>query len=350
MVFLWMLIVLGALLVYVILDGYDLGIGALSLFEREGAGRRRMLEVVGNVWDGNESWLILVAIGLWAGFPDAYATALPGLYLPICLMLFALILRGFAIEMTLNRPGFDRVWGQLFGAGSLLAAFAQGVVFGGLVSGIRVGNHHFVGGTWDFLGHGYALLTGCATVLLYTWAGAAQLQAKLGAAAGGTTSRLLPRLTGAVVLASLLCAALLPVASSARLSLDGVGRWLVFGYGVLVAVGAFWTVYRYAGRNPRQVSFFAAAAAQVAGLIAFVSLYYPQLVPPSVTVYSAAASRETLVFLSVMMGLLGPVTVAYGIYAHWVFRSSAATAEVTNSGQPMARRSAPPVTEAKGSY
>jgi cytochrome d ubiquinol oxidase subunit II len=349
MLFLWMLIVLLALLVYVILDGYDLGIGTLSLLERDTVARRRMLELVGNVWDGNESWLILLAIGLWAGFPDAYATALPGLYLPLCLMLFALIFRGFAIEMTLNRSGFGRVWGRLFGISSLVAGFAQGVVFGGLISGIRVSNHRFVGGTWDFLGHGYALLTGCAAVLLYAWFGAAQLQAKQGVDASGARSRVLRRLTGAVGAASLLCAALLPVASSARLSLDGVGRWLPFGYGVLAAAGAFWTVFRYAGRTPRQVSFFAAAAAQTAGLIAFISLYYPQLVPPSVTVYSAAASRETLVFLTVMIGLLGPVTVAYGIYAHWVFRARPATDTEPLSRQPDARRAAPAVPATKGS-
>lgn len=93
MVFFWMVVLLLALLAYVILDGYDLGIGTLTLIERDGDTRRGMLDVVGNVWDGNESWLILLAMGLWAGFPDAYASALPGLYLPLCLMLFALIFR-----------------------------------------------------------------------------------------------------------------------------------------------------------------------------------------------------------------------------------------------------------------
>jgi cytochrome bd ubiquinol oxidase subunit II len=350
MLFLWMLVVVLALLAYVILDGYDLGIGVLTLLERDAVRSRGMLELVGNVWDGNESWLILVAMGLWAGFPDAYATALPGLYLPLCLMLFALIFRGFAIEMTLRRPGFDRVWGRLFGGGSLLAAFAQGVVFGGLLGGIPVSNHRFVGGTWDFLGHGYALLTGCATVLLYVWAGTAQLQAKPGGHASVGISRLQRRLTGAVVLASLACAALLPVATSAKLSLGGVDRWLPFGYGVLVAAGAFWTVYRRAGRAPRQVSFIAAAAAQSAGMIALVSLYYPQLVPPSVTVYSAAASRSTLVFLTVMIGLIGPVTVAYGIYAHWVFRNRRATDEGPIIGPPPVRRPAPSVLELNRSH
>ena len=322
MLFFWMAVLLLALLAYVILDGYDLGIGTLSLFERNSGTRRDMLEVVGNVWDGNESWLILLAMGLWAGFPDAYSTALPGLYLPLSLMLFGLIFRGFAIEMTLHRPGFNRLWGRLFGLGSLVTAFSQGVVFGGLLTGITVVNHRFAGGTWDFLGHGYALLTGCATVLLYAWAGAAQLQAKLVLDQVGRASRQLRWLTGAVVAASVLCASLLPIATKARLRLDGVDRWLPFGYGLLVAAGAFYTASQWAGRTPKQVSFVATGAAQTAGLLALVCLYFPQLVPPSVTIYSAAAGRNTLVFLTAMIGIIGPGTVAYGIYAHWVFRSA----------------------------
>jgi cytochrome d ubiquinol oxidase subunit II len=321
MVFFWMTVLLVALLAYVILDGYDLGIGTLTLFERDAGTRRDMLDVVGNVWDGNESWLILLAMGLWAGFPDAYATALPGLYLPLCLMLFALIFRGFAIEMTIQRPGFDRLWGRLFGLGSIVAAFAQGVVFGGLLAGITVVNHRFAGRTWDFLGHGYALLTGCATVLLYAWAGAAQLQAKLAGDERPRAGRQVRLLTAPVVLACALSASLLPVATKARLRLDGLDRWLPFAYGLLVATGAFYVAWRWAGRAPRQVSFYAVAAAETAGLLALVCLYFPQLVAPSVTIYSAAAGRTTLVFLAAMIGVIGPGTVAYGIYAHWVFRT-----------------------------
>ncbi|MDQ1739990.1 MAG: cytochrome bd ubiquinol oxidase subunit [Pseudonocardiales bacterium] len=340
MVFFWMAVLLLALLAYVILDGYDLGIGTLTLFERDSGTRRDMLDVVGNVWDGNESWLILLAMGLWAGFPDAYATALPALYLPLCLMLFALVFRGFAIEMTLQRPGFDRVWGRLFGLGSLVTAFAQGVVFGGLLTGTRVANHQFAGRTWDFLSHGYALLTGCATVLLYTWAGAAQLQAKLAADLRRRASRQLRLLTGPLVLASVLSASLLPVATNAQLRLYGVERWLPFGYALLIAAGAFYTAWRWAGRAPRQVSFFAAAAAQAAGLVALTCLYFPQLVPPSVTVFSAAAGRSTLVFLTMMIGIIGPGTVAYGVYAHWVFRSAPAAVHVPETPSPAHGRAA----------
>jgi cytochrome d ubiquinol oxidase subunit II len=224
--------------------------------------------------------------------------------------------------MALHRPGFDRVWGRLFGLGSLVAAFAQGVLFGGLLTGITVVNHRFAGRTWDFLGHGYALLTGVATVLLYTWAGAAQLQAKLAGDERLRAGRQVRFLTGPLVLAAALSASLLPAATDARLRLDGVARWLPFAYGLLIAAGAFYAAWHWAGRAPRQVSFFAAAAAQCAGLLALISLYFPVLVPPSVTIYSAAAGRTTLVFLTAMIGIIGPGTVAYGIYAHWVFRSA----------------------------
>jgi len=104
MLFFLMIVVIFALLTYVVLDGYDLGIGVLTLFQPDAARRRQMLEVVGNVWDGNESWLILLVMGLWAVMPDAYATALPGLYIPLLVTIFGLIFRGFAVEMTLHRP------------------------------------------------------------------------------------------------------------------------------------------------------------------------------------------------------------------------------------------------------
>ncbi|MDT4894632.1 MAG: cytochrome bd ubiquinol oxidase subunit [Pseudonocardiales bacterium] len=325
MVFFWMVVILASLLAYVLLDGYDLGIGTLSLFERDAATRRNMLDVVGNVWDGNESWLILLAMALWAAFPDAYATALPALYLPLVVMLFGLIFRGFAIEMALQRPGFDRVWGRLFGLGSLVTAFAQGVALGGLLSGITVVNQQFAGRTWDFLGHGYALLTGVATVLLYAWAGAAQLQVKLPADERARASRRLRLLTGPVVGVSAISAGLLPAASSAPLRLHGVDRWLPFGYGVLIAAGASFAAWQFAGRSPRHVSFYAAVAAQTFGLLALVSLYFPVLVPPSVTIYSAAAGRNTLVFLTAVIGILLPGTIAYALYSHWVFRGPVTT-------------------------
>jgi cytochrome bd ubiquinol oxidase subunit II len=320
MLFFWLLIVVASLLAYVVLDGYDLGIGVLTLFEGDAAARRRMLQVVGNVWDGNESWLILLAMGLWAGMPDAYATALPALYLPLLTMIFALVFRGVAVEMALRRPVSNRTWMRLFGVGSLVAAFSQGVLFGGLLCGVTVRDELFAGRTWDFLGHGYALLTGLVTVTLFTLAGAARLQVKIDGALRKRMGTLVRPLTLGTVAGVAVAAGLLPVATTARLYLGGADRWLPFGYAVLLAAGAFATAYRRAGRTPDGIPFAAVAAAEVAGLVALLALFFPQLVPPSVTLYSAAASRETLVFLVIAIGVIGPVTIAYHVYANWIFR------------------------------
>jgi cytochrome bd ubiquinol oxidase subunit II len=339
MLFFWMIVIAFALIAYVVLDGYDLGIGVLTLFQPGAARRREMVAVVGNVWDGNESWLILLAMGLWGGMPDAYATALPALYLPLLVMIFGLIFRGFALEMTLHRAVSDRTWTRLFGVGSLVAAFAQGVLFGGLLSGVTVRHQLFAGATWDFFGHGYAVLTGLVTVTLFGLAGAARLQAKTGGALRDRMAGLVRPLTVATVSGVALSAALLPVVTTARLHLGAVDRWLPFGYAVLVAAGGFAIAYRRAGRTPDGIPFLAVAAAEVAGLVALLALYYPQLVPPSVTLYSAAASRETLAFLVIAIGVLGPLTIAYHVYANWVFRGRQ---PADGTAVPAGRPAAPP--------
>jgi cytochrome d ubiquinol oxidase subunit II len=339
MLFFWMIVIVFALTSYVILDGYDLGIGVLTLFQPDAARRRQMLEIVGNVWDGNESWLILLAMGLWGGMPDAYATALPGLYLPLLVMIFGLIFRGFAIEMALHRAVSDRTWTRLFGAGSLVAAFAQGVLFGGLLCGVTVRHQLFAGATWDFLGHGYAVLTGLLTVTLFALAGAAVLQARAGGALRDQMAGLVRPLTLVTVSGVALSAALLPVATSAQLRLGAVDRWLPFGYAVLAAAGGFWTAYRRAGRKPDSIPFLAVAGAEIAGVVALLALYYPQLVPPSVTLYSAAASRETLAFLVIAISVLGPLTIAYHIYSNWVFRGRQ---PLDRAPVPSIRPAAPP--------
>jgi cytochrome d ubiquinol oxidase subunit II len=320
MLFFWMIVIVFALLAYVVLDGYDLGIGVLTLFQPDAARRRQMLEVVGNVWDTNEIWLVLLAMGLWGGFPDAYATALPGLYLPLLVMLFALIFRGFSTEMALHRAASDRIWTRLFGIGSLVAALAQGVLFGGLLCGVTVHDQRFAGATWDFFGHGYGVLTGLVTVALFALVGAAMLQAKTGGALRDQMAGLVRPLTLVTVSGVALSAVLLPVATSAQLRLDGVDRWLPFAYAVLVAVGGFATAYRRAGRAPDLIPFLAVSAAEIAGMVALLALYYPQLVPPSVTLYSAGASRHTLAFLVIAISVFLPGTIAYHVYANWIFR------------------------------
>jgi cytochrome bd ubiquinol oxidase subunit II len=178
----------------------------------------------------------------------------------------------------------------------------------------------FAGATWDFFGHGYAVLTGLLTITLFSLAGATRLQAKTDGALRDQMGAIVRPLTLATVGGVAISAALLPVATSAQLHLGGIDRWLPFGYAVLVAAAGFWTVYQRAGRPPDWIPFAAVAAAEAAGLVALLALFYPQIVPPSVTLYSSAASRETIDFLVIAIGVLLPLTIAYHAYANWVFR------------------------------
>ena len=146
------------------------------------------------------------------------------------------------------------------------------------------------------------------------------LQAKTDGALRDQMGAIVRPLTLATAAGVAVSAALLPVATSAQLRLGGVDRWLPFGYAVLVAAAGFWTSYRRAGRTPDGIPFAAVAAAEAAGLVALLALFYPQIVPPSVTLYSSAASRETIDFLVIAIGVLLPLTIAYHVYANWVFR------------------------------
>jgi cytochrome bd ubiquinol oxidase subunit II len=182
------------------------------------------------------------------------------------------------------------------------------------------------------------VLTGLVTVTLFCLAGAAMLQAKTGGALRDQMAGLVRPLTLVTVSGVALSAALLSVATSAQLHLGAADRWLPFGYAVLVAVGGFWTAYRRAGRAPDLIPFLAVTAAEIAGLVALVALYYPQLVPPSVTLYSSAASRETLAFLVIAICVFLPGTIAYHAYSNWVFRGR----QLDDGAVPGGRHAAPP--------
>src|SRR5438874_6544472 len=129
----WLAITLFALLMYVGLDGFDLGIGMLLLVQRRTSHRKEMMEIVATAWDGNESWLVLVGVALFGGFPLAYSTLMPALYIPVVVMLFALIFRGIAIEFQSQSETYARGWGMVFGVGSLVAVVCQGVVAGAVI-------------------------------------------------------------------------------------------------------------------------------------------------------------------------------------------------------------------------
>ncbi len=167
----WMVVVFLALAMYIVLDGYTLGTGVLTLLDRDGERRPEMHEQVSWFWDGNESWLVLLALALRVGAPEATGVALPALYVPVMLMLLSLIVRGVSLELIDQHDGWHPLWGRLFGLGSLVTAFSQGAAFGGLIAGLPVRGGQFAGGPFTFLHDGYAVLTGLTAVILYLLAG-----------------------------------------------------------------------------------------------------------------------------------------------------------------------------------
>jgi cytochrome d ubiquinol oxidase subunit II len=321
----WMIFVFLALTMYIVLDGYDLGIGVLTLFDRDAGRRRQMHSLVAWLWDGNESWLVLLALTLWAGVPLVVGVALPALYVPLILMLFALIARGVALELIDHHDGWNPTWGRLFGIGSLAAGFCQGAAFGGLVAGFNVKGDAFVGGPFTFLHNGYAVLTGLTAVALYVVAGSAYLYFRSGGEVQRRAARAGRVAVGALALGTLASWLLAPAAGPLTLDPGATARLPIWLAGAVVLAAGLAFAFRAFRREPRggrsdRTPVFATLAVYVGGLVLAGGLLYPTLVPPSVTVHEAASPHTTLLFITIAMTAIVPFVLIYQAYGNWVFR------------------------------
>lgn len=311
-------LVLFSLAMYVVLDGYDLGVGMLSLAARPER-RREYGEIVATAWDANESWIILAGVVLWAGLPGAYAVVLPGVYLPLTGMLIAVILRGLGLEMHSAAGGYRRGWALLFGGASLAAAVCQGLVLGAVLTGPQQRGGVFTGGAFDWLSP-YSVLCALGLVFVYLLAGATWLQDKT---EGWSRSR--ARVTGRSLLAATAVLAvvlglLLPGADPQRIQLGDPGRtvlfWLAVGAATVAAVVAWFGF----GRRPDWRPFAAVVTMTVCGLLGLVALSAPVVVPPALTVHQAASPHSSQLFLVLGVGLCMPFVLAYNVYAWHSFR------------------------------
>ncbi|SFF30981.1 cytochrome d ubiquinol oxidase subunit II [Streptomyces mirabilis] len=312
-------LVLLALGAYVLLDGYDLGIGILSLFDRSDQRRKEYNELIATAWDANESWIILAGVALWAGLPGVYATVLPGVYLPLIVMLLAIVLRGTAIELQSAAPGYRRGWGLVFGISSLVATVCQGLVAGAVLSGLSHRDGMFTGGSWDWLTP-YSVLCALGLVAVYLLAGAAWLQDKTTGTAHDRAGRLGRPLLLAVAAAGLVLGFGLHVADPQHLRFDQPLRAALFGLAVAVAVGCAAIAWYGFGRRPDWRPFVAVAGTEAAGLLALVAATAPVVVPPDLTVHAAASPHGSQLFLLIGVGGCMPVVLTYNTYAWWVFR------------------------------
>jgi len=318
--FIWAALIAIAVLAYVILDGFDLGIGILFPFLASHEERDLAMNSVAPVWDGNETWLVLGGGGLFAVFPLAYATILPALYAPLIAMLLALIFRGVSFEFRprANRSRF--LWDLGFFGGSLVAAFSQGLALGALVQGIEVVDRAYAGGWFDWLSP-FSLLTGVAVVIGYALLGATWLVMKTDGELRARAARWAWR-CGAVTLAligviSLLTPFLNPV------YLDHWFRWPGAIFSVIVPallLFCVWLFWRGMREGRDNWPFIAAQAMFVFCYIGILISFYPYMVPPSITLWQAAAPDESLEFLLVGAVVLLPMILGYTAYAYWVFR------------------------------
>lgn len=310
---------LGLLLVfYVLLDGFDLGVGVIALFAGDQR-RSQMMATLGGVWDANETWLVVFGGALFGAFPSVYGVVLHGLYIPITLMLFGLILRGVALEFR-EHAEHKRPWNRAFGVASLLAATMQGLALGALLGGIPVQGQAFVGSVWHWLSP-FALLTAVGVVFGYTLLGATYLIIKTEGELQQQARRV-ARLSGWLTVG-----AGIGVSLMTPLRFDYVAeRWLDWPQLLWLAplplsagVG-FVMLLRSLRARREHMPFVWSVVIFLAAFMGLAASLYPFLVPPSITLQQAAASDKTLWFMLAGIGLLIPVMVVYNAYQYRVFR------------------------------
>ncbi|MCW5711712.1 cytochrome d ubiquinol oxidase subunit II [Shinella sumterensis] len=318
--FIWAAVIAFAVLAYVILDGFDLGVGILFPFFKEKHDRDVMMNSVAPVWDGNETWLVLGGGGLLAVFPLAYATILPALYIPLTAMLLGLIFRGVAFEYRWRTKRGEFLWDISFAGGSMVAAFSQGVALGALVQGIPVENRAYTGGWWDWLTP-FSVATGLALLIGYALLGATWLVMKTSGPLS-ERARALAMRSGVGTLASMGVFSLwTPFLEPAYL--DRWFGWPTIAFSLIVPallLACFFLLIQGLRTGHDTRPFAASLGLFVLGFAGIGISFYPYIVPTSVTIWEAAAPDESLSFLLVGALVLVPMILAYTAYAYWVFR------------------------------
>jgi cytochrome d ubiquinol oxidase subunit II len=316
----WALIIVFAIFVYVVMDGFDLGIGILFPTFVVGEERDTAMNSIAPVWDGNETWLVLGGGGLLAAFPLAYGVVLSALYAPIIAMVLALVFRGVAFEFRWRDPSHRALWDIAFTGGSFVAAMSQGIVLGALLQGISVSGRAYSGGWWDWLTP-FSLLTGVSLVIAYALLGATWLIMK----GEGNLQRHAIKLAWKLGAGTLLAVAAVSLATP-FLEGEYFDRWLGFPNILWVApvpllVGAAALLFvrsLKAGheRMPFLLTLFVF-------LLCFIGLgisIFPYIVPGAYTVWDAASDRSSQVFMLIGTAILVPIILAYTAWAYWVFR------------------------------
>ncbi len=309
-----------AIFAYVVMDGFDLGIGILFAAIPPGRERDSAMNSIAPVWDGNETWLVLGGGGLLAAFPLAYGMILSALYAPIIAMLLALVFRGVAFEFRWRDPAHRAFWDVAFNLGSVVATLAQGITLGGLLQGVAVANREYAGGWFDWLSP-FSLLVGVSLVAGYALLGATWLIMKSEGSLQDRCYGLALRLGIAVIVAMAAVSAWTPFLRDAYWL-----RWFAWPQVlftaqvpllVVIASAVFFFSLR---RRHHYTPFLMALGLFTLGLAGLGISLYPYVVPPSVSIWDAAAPNLSLKFMLPGVLVMVPIILAYTGYSYWVFR------------------------------
>jgi cytochrome d ubiquinol oxidase subunit II len=315
-----------AIAMYVVMDGFDLGIGILFPTFRVGRERDAAMNAIAPVWDGNETWLVLGGGGLLAAFPLAYAIILPALYAPLIAMLLGLVFRGVAFEFRWRDPAHRAFWDWAFFAGSLTATFAQGVALGALLQGVTVSGRAYGGGWWDWLSL-FSLLTGLSLVASYALLGACWLLWKTEGPIHDDARRWARPLAIATLVAIAAVSAATPFLEGEywRRWFEWPGVLATAQVPLLVAITAF-LLFRALAKGHERSPFFYTLALFGLCLAGLGISIFPEIVPGSVTIWEAAAPAKSQIFMLVGAAVLIPIILVYTAWSYWVFRGKVAEA------------------------
>lgn len=316
----WAGIIAFGVFMYVLLDGFDLGIGILFPFARDGADRDLMMNSVAPMWDGNETWLVLGGTALLAAFPLAYSTILPALYIPILLMLIALIFRGVAFEFRFRANTKRWLWDWSFTFGSALATFAQGIVLGAFIRGFQVEGRHFTGGLFDWFSP-FTIVTGLGMLAGYALLGSTWLIIKTEGRLQSWAYRITPGILGAVLAFVAIVSIWTPLIHA-----EIAERWfswpnIAYLSPVPLATGLLaFVLLRAVWARREATPFLSAVGLFVLSYCGLAISLWPNVVPPNITIWEASSSPATQRFLLYGVAVVVPLILAYTAYSYYVFR------------------------------
>lgn len=313
----WAAVIAFSIIMYVLMDGFDLGVGILFPFAPNEKSRDIMMNSVAPVWDGNETWLVLAGAGLLGAFPLVYSTLLPALYIGVFLMLAGLIFRGVAFEFRF-KASRKRPWNWAFAGGSTVAAFAQGVVGGAYVQGFNTADKIFIGGAFDWLTP-FTIMTGFGLLAGYALLGTTWLIMKTEGDIQAWAYRQTPRLVIAVLIVFGVISIWTPL-------VDEFVRERWFGnIGVIwilpaLALLSTYMLWRGVRKQHQTLPFLATMATFIFTYLGLLVSKWPYVVPPNYTIWDAASAPGSQLFLLLGMLFVIPIVLAYTAWTYWVFR------------------------------